>query len=138
MKSKKPILLTDIPKKEPYHAPAGYFEHLPDQILARATQNQSSAKRKLIPYFLAVAAGVALLMVLLPGVTPPSESSFKLDVSTTEAMDYLQWHYTEEELVELIQPQDSSWDEILSSDFHWHEEWLLEDWLLSPSTLEEI
>ncbi|SRR5690606_29273625 len=133
MKEKKPIKLTDIPRKDVFNVPEGYFEGLQDRIserIARPQGKQVFLERPLVRRLsLAVAAAVALLIVAIPFLNnrneltaeqlisqlSPEDCLYYLEHSDIETADILALIETEDlfdEQEQLLPPAEMSDDEL--------------------------
>lgn len=120
-KEKKHIALDQIPKKDVYRTPEGYFESLPDQVLQKIDREDTGKERrlgevswKMIGY--AAAASVVLLAVVFIGFQDNddvrSPEDLLAEVSTSDLVQYLQ--YSELETYEIVESADpDNWEQPL-------------------------
>ncbi|MCX2739860.1 hypothetical protein [Pontibacter anaerobius] len=99
---KKEFKLSDIPKRNPYQVPDGYFDRLPMRVMERtASRGQEQAWLPNLWRPLRLAVAPLLLMLLFVGVyfysmpTQPEEQIVNLAaVSDTAIVDYLSTYAT--------------------------------------------
>lgn len=119
---KKHESLSDIPKKDIFNAPEGYFDSLQKRIDLRVSGQRPEARILGMPaakvryISLAVAASIALLIIFLPArqTDPGSPSAAQLisEISNEEALAFLQASDVEiDDLLGLSQPE--LWDEVI-------------------------
>lgn len=112
--------LEDIPKKQPFEAPEGYFDKLPGMIQARI--KKESGVKESIPYFRyalqyalpVVVLAIAAIIYLVPQKAQDIDSQLA-SVSTEELVAYLeQSELTTDELLESIELDEESVEAIES------------------------
>ncbi|AKD01843.1 hypothetical protein POKO110462_22145 [Pontibacter korlensis] len=100
---KKEIKLSDIPKRQPYQAPEGYFDRLPMRVMERTAAKEQEQTTWLPNLWrpLRLAVAPLLLLLLFVGVyfySKSSESEKQIinlaTVSDTAIMDYLSTYAT--------------------------------------------
>lgn len=122
MAEKKPhIKLSDLPKKDPFRAPEGYFDTLQEKIDARIGLEKKGRVIQVnwrhIGY--AVAASVTLLVAVLIGIRNPTEQrpnveQMLAEISFEECIAYLE--ASDIEIDEIVQGTPlEAWNEPLVS-----------------------
>jgi hypothetical protein len=121
MSNEKPYRkLTDLPRKDIFKTPEGYFEQLPDSVAKRIRQKKESKVVAFRPWAfagIAAAAAIALLIafgpsLLTPGQPRTSAEDLLAGVSDEACLAYLKNAELDvEEILELPDPQ--LWDEAL-------------------------
>jgi hypothetical protein len=101
---RKSVIFKDIPKKDPFKAPKGYFESFPEKIQQsrqREKERELNFNWKIIKY--ASAASVAILITFLIGYRNipdrKTPEALLMEVSTADLLAYLE--LTEVELFDL-------------------------------------
>lgn len=121
-KGKKHIDFKDIPKKDIYQVPEGYFDSLPDKIYQRISESEErktvpkggEVNWKMISY--AAAACITLLAVAFiifqNGAASTSPEDLLAEVSSADLLAYLE--YSEVDAYEIIESADPAlWDQTL-------------------------
>jgi hypothetical protein len=112
--------LTDLPKKDIFKTPEGYFENLPNAIANRIAHKKEPKVVAFRPWTyvgVAAAAAIALLIAFGPGLLNPGQSSASAEellagVSDEACLAYLKNAELDvEEILELPDPE--LWDEAL-------------------------
>lgn len=111
--------LEDIPKKEVFDVPEGYFENLPTVIQSRiAGQKKEKAFRPVFSYALRYALPVIVLGAigffwLSPKSTPTDAESILASIETEDLVAYINdTDLTTEELLESVQLDANDVDQI--------------------------
>lgn len=93
--------LEDIPKKNIYQVPEGYFDKLPNRVMAQVRKDVAGERNAFFTfghfaYLRGALAGLVLLVLFtwcflftLPDHTPLPTASLLNNISDTEALDYL-------------------------------------------------
>jgi hypothetical protein len=120
--------LDDIPKKNVFNTPEGYFDKLPGIIQSRIAEKQperssAGAFALVLRYAVPVLAiGVVLFFVFRQSNSMTSPEELLANVSTEELTTYLvDSEFTTEELLDIVELDDLDIDalndEVLSQDF---------------------
>src|SRR5262245_33690840 len=111
--------LEDIPKKEFFNVPEGYFENLPTVVQSRiAGQKKEKALRPVFSYALRYALPVVILGVigyfwLGPKSNPTDAESILATIDTEDLVAYInESDLTTEELLESVQLDENDVDQI--------------------------
>lgn len=99
--------LEDIPKKEVFKAPEGYFDTLPGRIQARVEKDHNIARSPFVSFSLKYA--LPALMVAAAGIFWFTSSHKSLDVDTMLSA------VETEDLVAYLDDSDISTDEVIES-----------------------
>ena len=143
MKKDNPIKLHDIPKRNIFTTPEGYFDKLPSIIQARTKEKESIFSLPVFVGSLKYAIPAMLIIIAVAIWNQPDTQSateqLLAEISTEEIIDYMQnSEMTSYELVEILQLSGEEITRILDNELESLEELPGEDILLEYLDADDL
>jgi len=143
MKKGNPIKLDEIPKRNIFTTPEGYFDELPSIIQARTKEKESILSHPVFVGSLKYAIPMMLIIIAVAIWKQPDSQlateQLLSEISTEEIIDYMQdSEMTSYELVEILQLSGEELSQILYNELESLEELPGEDILLEYLDEEDL